>query len=433
MYNAPHGQTVPRDYKICVYAVSASWEEGYGLDMEGYTDLTDDDIGSNWIRKSGSASWAIPGGTIRTGSVSEEHFEKGTEDLEVDVTPIVEHWLAAAGSGADNWPNYGFHLRLSSSFEGLFSGSQAQQDAGFSGSVPINMSGSNRSFYTKRFFGRNTEYHYKKPVIEARFNDTKQDDRGNFYFSSSLAPGDQNKNTLFLYNYVRGRLRDIPVVNQGNIFVRLFSGSSGPTGNPIRQTFGSLNSLYATGSHVSTGIYSCDVCITGNASTLSKVFDVWSNDAAGTTEYFTGSITTKDFSSQGFRSAKKYVLSMPDLLENYRKGDTALMRLYVREKNWSPNIFRVASAARIPSTLIESASFQLKRCVDNLPVIPYGTGSLKHTGLSYDVTGNYFKLDTSFLESGYQYEICYSFYNEDSNSYVEQPYKFKFRVTDNEY
>ena len=434
MYNAPHSKTTPRDYKICVFAASASWEEGVGLDMEEYSDLTDDEIGCNWIRKSGSASWAVPGGTVHTGSVSEETFVTGLEDLEVDVTDHVERWLKGMHTNA------GFHVRLSSSYEAQFSGSQAfqntktsAQNSGFSGSVLINMNGSTRSYYTKRFFGRNSEFHFKRPTLEARFDDAKTDDRGNFYFSSSLAPTDQNKNTLYLYNYVRGRLRDIPVVNQGNIYVRLFSGSSAPTGNPIRQTFGSLNSLYATGSHVSTGIYSCDVCITGNASTLSKVFDVWSNNPAGTTQYFTGSITTKDFSSQGFRSAKKYVLSMPNLGENYKKGDVAFMRLYVREKNWSPNIFTVASATRIPSVLIESASFQLKRCIDGHPVIPYGTGSLKHTGLSYDVTGNYFKLDTSYLESGYQYEICYSFYNEDSNSYVEQPYKFKFRVTDNEY
>jgi len=432
MYNAPHSRTVPRDYKICVYAVSASWEEGYGLDMEGYSDLTDDEIGSNWIRKSGSASWTLPGGTVRTGSVSEEHFEKGHEDLEVDVTPIVEHWLAAAGSSADNWPNYGFHLRLSSSYEALFSGSQAQQNAGYSGSVPINMSGSTRSYYTKRFFGRNTEFHFKKPVLEARFDDRTTDDRGNFYFSSSLC-ADENLNTIYLYNYVRGRLRNIPAVGTGNIYVKLYSGSTAPVGNPIRQTFGSLTSLYATGSHVSTGIYSCDVCLTGNTSTLSKVFDVWSNNTAGTVEYFTGSITPKDIASQGFRMSKKYVLSMPNLQEQYYKGETALMRLYVREKNWSPNIYNVVNATSIPSTLIESASYQLKRSSDSEVVVPYGTGSLRHTGLSYDVTGNYFKLDTSYLESGYQYELSYTFFTEDSNSYVEQPYRFKFRVVDDEY
>jgi len=426
MYNAPHSQTVPRDYKISVFACSASWEEGYGLDMEEYSDLTDDEIGSNWIRKSGSSSWTIPGGTVHTGSLSEETFVTGLEDLDVDVTDHVERWLKGMHTNA------GFHIRLSSSYEALFSGSQSQQTAGYSGSVPVNMGGSTRSYYTKRFFGRNTEFHFKKPVIEARFDDRKKDDRGNFYFSSSLCT-DENTNTIYLYNYVRGRLRNIPAVGTGNIYVKLYSGSTGPVGNPIRQTFGSLTSLYATGSHASTGIYSCNVCLTGATSTLSKIYDVWSNNKAGTIEYFTGSITPKDFSSQGFRHGKKYVLSMPNLQEQYYKGEIALLRLYVREKNWSPNIYTVASATTIPSTLMESASYKLKRCTDSEVVINYGTGSLKHTGLSYDVTGNYFKLDTSYLESGYQYELSYVFFSEDSNSYVEQPYRFKFRVVDNEY
>ena len=426
MYNAPHSRTTPRDYKISVFASSASWEEGYGLDMEHYSDLTDDEIGSNWMRKSGSVSWAIPGGTVHTGSLSEDTFVTGHEDLEVNVTDHVERWLKSMHTNA------GFHIRLSSSYEARFSGSQSQQDAGYSGSVPVNQSGSTRSYYTKRFFGRNTEFHFKKPVIEARFDDRKSDDRGNFYFSSSLCT-DENTNTIYLYNYVRGRLRNIPAVGTGNIYVKLYSGSTGPVGSPIRQTFGSLTSLYATGSHVSTGIYSCGVCLTGATSNLSKIYDVWANDTAGTTEYFPGSITPKDFASQGFRTSKKYVLSMPSLQEQYYKGETALMRLYIREKNWSPNIYNVANATSIPSTLIESASFQLKRSVDSEVVVPYGTGSLKHTGLSYDVTGNYFKLDTSYLESGYQYELSYTFFTEDSNSYVEQPYRFKFRVVDDEY
>ena len=48
MFNARTHTHFPRTYKLDVLAVSASWEEGNGLDMEGYTDVTYDDIGSNW-------------------------------------------------------------------------------------------------------------------------------------------------------------------------------------------------------------------------------------------------------------------------------------------------------------------------------------------------------------------------------------------------
>ena len=52
MYNAPHSKTVGRDYKLVVQPVSASWQEGDGLDLEGYKDITHDGVGSNWINAS---------------------------------------------------------------------------------------------------------------------------------------------------------------------------------------------------------------------------------------------------------------------------------------------------------------------------------------------------------------------------------------------
>ena len=43
LYNAKHSQTVPRNFDLVVSAVDGAWEEGDGLDMEGYSDLTYDD------------------------------------------------------------------------------------------------------------------------------------------------------------------------------------------------------------------------------------------------------------------------------------------------------------------------------------------------------------------------------------------------------
>ncbi len=68
------------------------------------------------------------------------------------------------------------------------------------------------------------------------------------------------------------------------------------------------------------------------------------------------------------------------------------------------------------------------RVVDDLEVIPYGTGSVKYTGLSYDASGNYFDIDMSLLEPGYQYGFKFSVYDDYTLTYVEQPYLFKFRV-----
>ena len=67
--------------------------------------------------------------------------------------------------------------------------------------------------YTKRFFSRSSEFFFKKPHIEARWDSRKTDQRGQFYYSSSLAPMNENLNTLYLYNYIRGQLRNIRRAN----------------------------------------------------------------------------------------------------------------------------------------------------------------------------------------------------------------------------
>ena len=63
------------------------------------------------------------------------------------------------------------------------------------------------------------------------------------------------------------------------------------------------------------------------------------------------------------------------------------------------------------TTIIPSGAFEIKRITDGLKVIPFGTGSDLHTGLSYDVSGNYFDLDLSMLEGGYSYGIKFAFYD----------------------
>ena len=58
LYNAKHTQTLPKEYTLEVLAVSSSWEEGVGLDMEDYKDLDS----ANWISSSDGVLWSTEGG-----------------------------------------------------------------------------------------------------------------------------------------------------------------------------------------------------------------------------------------------------------------------------------------------------------------------------------------------------------------------------------
>ena len=118
---------------------------------------------------------------------------------------------------------------------------------------------------------------------------------------------------------------------------------------------------------------------------------------------------------------------MPNLQREYNSSETARLKLFVRQKDWSPNIYTVANTL-VPAHIIPSASYRVKRVVDDFEVIPYGTGSTQHTALSYDVSGSYFDLDMKMFEPGFNYELQFSFKDENTSTYYEQPYKFTFRV-----
>jgi len=189
LFNAKHPFTLPSQYELNVVAVSASWQEGVGMDMEEYKDLTYDQLGSNWIRRSGSTSCTTQGGDYHASPVYSTSFPVGNEDLEVEVTSLVEEWLAGPASGGKQ--NYGFGIKFPDALE--------------NGEI---------SYYTKKFFGRGTGDFFRRPVLEARWDSSFKDDRGHFYTSSSLAPAADNLNTIYLYNFVRGKLKNIPDIDK---------------------------------------------------------------------------------------------------------------------------------------------------------------------------------------------------------------------------
>ncbi len=419
LYNAEHARTLPRDYYLTIAAASGSWEEGRGLDMENYADLTYDKIGSNWINRTGSMPWSSEGGDWYTDSSSSftQRFEIGTENIELDITTLVEQWINSGGNVLGSKGNHGLIIKLSASYEA---------------SSSTNLAGPVESYYTKKFFARSSEFFFDRPNIEARWDSTRRDNRSNFYFSSSMVPASENINTLFMYNYIRGNLRDIVNNSAKAPTLKLYySSGSVPEGDALyfrNSSDAAVNSLTAT--RVSTGIYKADFSVTNSAttSTYPYLVDVWSYASE---EIHTGSsISPLTYGFSNINPNGSYVVAMPGLKESYSRGQTERFRLYVRNKNWSPNIYTKAKST--PETLlIESASFQIVRLSDHRVVIPFGTGSQNHTLLSYDSSGNYFDLDITMLESGYSYGIKYSFYEDSLSSFREQPQLFKFKVDGN--
>jgi hypothetical protein len=471
MFNAETPFTVPRNFTLVAAAVSGAndanntigmlgklidfnWQEGNGIDADNYTDVTRDGEGTNWMMMGSSSvlgpiQWGMQGGTGANSSVGGAYFDEpgkstftqsfndGVEDLEIDITPLVEQWVNSDGNVLGSKFNYGIGVHLTSSQEVYIASADATS------TVLANTVGAKRSYYTKKFFARSSEFFYRRPIIEARWDSSTKDDRGNFYYSSSLATAEENLNTIFLYNYFRGQLRNIPSIGQGNIFVSLFSGSSDDD-----EVGTEILTLVADGTHVSTavptvvtggyvskGIYSASLAITASQPTpLSTLYDVWfaggssvKNAIDATTQFFTGSLEPKEIILSTQNPSTAFVSNITNLKPVYSNSETARFRVFTRQKNWYPSIYTRAVSS-VPPFIVESGSFAVTRVVDGHKAVPYGTGSTLHTQMSFDVSGSYFDLDMSMLEPGYSYQIKLAFYNGSIGSWQEQSQEFKFRV-----
>lgn len=384
----------------------------------------------------GSGPWANLGGDYHSSSYTAANgtmpsynytFAEGTEDLEVDVTSLVEEWIAGTQE------NYGFGVFLTSAQEAYHSSSTGLD----ANNLLHNTAGAKDSFYTKKFFGRGTQFFFKKPALEARWDSADKDNRGNFYYSSSLAPASNNTQTLFLYNYVDGQLTNIP--STSNIYVQMFSGTTAPAGNPISLAQGDYvasNNLYIVtgGLSAKTGIYTASFAMTASATALETIYDVWgagnAATAAGTiqtTQFFTGSFSPSRRVAKQENTLPKYRSSVSNLKDSYSVDENARFRVTIKESNKTPTVYTKAVAS-VPSEIIENGYFSILRVYDNHVIIPFGTGSSnnEYTRMSYDVSGNYFDLDIGTFESGYQYAIKLAYYLD--NRYIEQNEIFKFKV-----
>ncbi len=400
-----------------VGGTSGSFLPGVHLDNDVFT-LTR-------VQRGGNTRWTTEGGDYHEVGYTagknlphyKQHLSTGVEDVCVNITALVEEWLVAESTVDPDREAYGVMIKMSGSYE---DGTRQ------------------RSYYTKKFFARGSEYFFKRPYIEARYDDSTGDDRSNFYKSSSLATGPENLNTLYVHNYTRNGLSNIPalktaqdgsdqVTGEHLMKVSLYKEldtNAAPLTLPVGGGVTDNNATFAWAYLKETGIYSASLAYTGSQT---KVYDVWST--SNDVQLFTGSaINVKNFRPLVHSNAEQsYVLSIKNLKPYYRVKDKPTLRLNVRKKDQQPNIYSVASK-QISGEVLYNTYYRVYRVVDDTEVISYGSGSVPHTKMSYDSSGSYFKLDMSLFEPGYMYAIEVSTDSYGANIVNED--EFKFRVED---
>ncbi len=384
LYNVEHPETLPKNYSVLVKPISGSWDEGYGLDLENYSDIGQTQTGGfgvGWKFRSTTEVpyvWSADGGDYYSGYDKVFHFDNGIEDVELDITDVIEAQIS------NILPHNGIGVMLSGSFEN---------------------GTNNTTYYTKRFSARSSEYFYKIPSVEARWETFIKDDRGNFFFESANLESSDNTQNIYFYNKINGTLKNLP--NNTIPFVKLLNEESVEITSSIPTV------------KVQDGVYKASFSITGSDDSL--LSDVW---YSGSSTYFTSTIEAKVRTFEDTSTNNEYVFNITNLKNIYKNYETPTIKVYSRTKDWSPNIYNT-SQNTIETLSFNNLYYKVFRIVDNLTIIDYGADPIAYTKCSYDKNGNYFDLNMSILEPGYAYGIKLALIDDKQKLEIPNIYRFK--------
>ena len=156
------------------FAVDKTWDEGTGYDLynnfyvaksNGIVHMTGY---SNWNNATRLSAWTEPGvfsnPSASTFYSTSQHFDVGNEDINMDITSLVESWLSG------DYPNNGIGICYTSAYESMSSDTR----------------------YISSFFTSKTNTAYA-PFIEVNYNQTIKDERTQF--------SNNRINRLFLFTY----------------------------------------------------------------------------------------------------------------------------------------------------------------------------------------------------------------------------------------
>jgi hypothetical protein len=365
--NARHDQTLPSSFDMEILPLARSWDEGRGMDNDDFSDIGF----ANWINARSNLAWSTPGGDFLSSPSSIIHFDIGDEDIVADVTPIVQSWMSGTVT------NNGFLVRMSSSLET-----------------------GNADYFIKMFHSRETHFGDRVPYLEASWDDSIKDDRNNFIFDNTCS--------LYLYNRVKGAYADISGIGTGSLSVS------------IGDLSGTL--MTVTGSHTGMpGVYSASFLLSTGSYSGSVFHDIW---FSGSRSYLTGTFHPTDNFSQVSLGQDVFFVNVSNLKDQYSQDDVPRLKLYVRDRNYNPAVVLTSSSGPLGS-VVTKAYYRIDNDRTDEVVVPFGTGSIETTRLSYDKDGNYFRFFMSSLPPRNVYRIVFLFDIDGERQILDNGFKFK--------
>ncbi len=343
---------IAQSFDLVAFPINKEWDEGRGIDLiessylikqPGSLNLTGY---SNWLSATTLTSWDEPGifsnPTASTSDYAIQHFEHGSEDMDMDITNMVLNWISGG-------TNYGLCIGYTRPYE-LSSGVTR---------------------YTSSFYTNITNSAFK-PYIEVEYDQVIRDDRNQV--------GNNRPSKLFLYLY------------SGNTPTDYFSAST----VDIKTAAGATVYSGLTPIHHSKGVYYVNVWMSGT--TKGQRFkDVWSGitfDPLYDQQNITQQFEIRDnYYYTNNRDVNQYVVSNYGLPNNSTLHRGEKVRIYIDTRiNYSQN--RPLVGFGLQYRLSMNTNIELIPWTDTNSVII--DGSLK----------SYIDIDTTWLLNNQTYEIA---------------------------
>lgn len=219
-------------FDLILFKINQEWDNGVGYDY-GICEFIGVDCGfsnspSNWVNAQTGIEWS--GGTgVYSGSpssitVTTQHFDKGNENIEMDITDYVNGVLTGD-------TNYGLGIAYARGYE-LMSTSSLQYVG---------------------FFTNNTQTFYE-PFVETIYDNHIIDSRNDFYLDKP--------NKLYLYSNLTGNPTNLDSIPSVNVY----------------DQNGNLFSAYTSSdvNHITLGVYSIDILVpTTSDNDCTMYTDIW--------------------------------------------------------------------------------------------------------------------------------------------------------------
>jgi hypothetical protein len=388
------GQSTPSNFKIVVFPLSKSFDEGVGRDVINFSDLDSCNFVTASVLNSSVSPWSEQGANrqgllgsndidiISSGNLldgngvvnlwGEQSFSTGEENLEVDITSIISGTLVGL------IPDCGFRIS--------FSGSEESDTF---------------TRFVKRFASRNTVNVAKRPQIRAHFNDAVIDNHETFFFNLT--------GSLFLNNHHRG------------IAANILSGAANTSlagDNCMKLTLTSESfsrqfdvSQFKIGQNYITGVYVSTFAISefdSNASLRRQIAlgrsasftEVWGS-SDGTVGFYTGSLEINSISRTAFNNTpSRLFVNIVNLQTSYDPAEKKRFRVFVRDIE-AP-IVATKTPIEYRSQYYDQMYYRVKDYETGESMVPFETQS-NGTLMSVDKDGMYFDFYMDSLPRGRTY------------------------------